>query len=163
MAENNSRRWIYFHSTSSSPGAILAFGGLRVTLIAECEFKDVKLYEPLHAKKAWGLPWAVSVYLQFLLLAANACQHGPSLQAGSLCVGSMGTHFATGCSNFLGKPVRDTLRRTGAVVKSCCSVRSEVLEQLLGLCGNLIYNINATVANVILSLISHYLGRHEQA
>lgn len=80
-------------------------------------FKEVKLYEPPHAR-AWGLRWAVSVYLQLLLLAANACQHGSSLQARSLCVGSMGTHFAPECSNLVGKLVRDTLRCTGAVVKS---------------------------------------------
>lgn len=126
-------------------------------------FKDVKLYESLHAKRSWGLPWAVSLYLQLLLLAANACQHGPSLRARSLCVGSMGTHFATGCSDLVGKPVRDTLRCTGAAVKSCCSVRSEVPELLLGVWGNLIYNVNATLANVILSLISKDLGRYEQA
>lgn len=126
----------------------------RHTYPQSVSFKEVELYELLHAKRDWGLPWAVSVYLQLLLLAANACQHGPSLQARSLCVGSMGTHLAAGCSNLVGKQ-SGTQSRTGAVVKSCCSVRSEVSDQLLGLCGNLIYNINATLASVILSLISH--------
>lgn len=94
-------------------------------------FKEVKLYAPLHAKRAWGLPWAVTVYLQLLLLAANACQHCSSLEARSLCVGFMGTHLATGCSSLEENPVRDTLKRTGAVVKLCRTARSEVTEQLV--------------------------------
>lgn len=49
-----------------------------------------------HAEEIWTLE---VTDFQLLLLAANACQHGPPFKTGPLCVHSMGTHLAPATSD----------------------------------------------------------------